>query len=95
VYRPDPNKSPEEELYSSEDNPTPVMIQLEEMYAINAKGVVKFWVEDEVDMKSQEAPLKVDIIANYITHKLIVVFNKNTRNNAGDIGIIKQGTCRI
>ena len=59
LYRPDPNKSVKEMIYASEENPSPVVQILDELYAIHAKGIVKFWVADETDMVSMKKALQV------------------------------------
>ncbi|XP_033757592.1 uncharacterized protein LOC117339972 [Pecten maximus] len=77
IYRPDPQKAQSEELYSKEDNPSPLMSILEETYAINAKGKVTFWVEDEVDIKAMEVPLKTVMLYNHDV-TLVVIYVRNT-----------------
>lgn len=64
LYRPDPTKSVEEEIYSSEENPSPLLPLLDELYAIHAKGAVSFWVADEKDMTSMKEPLTVAMMYN-------------------------------
>lgn len=64
IYRPDPTKSVEELIYASEENPTPVMQILDELYAIHAKGIVHFWVADETDMVSMKKPLQTAMLYN-------------------------------
>ncbi|XP_021360002.1 uncharacterized protein LOC110454681 isoform X1 [Mizuhopecten yessoensis] len=76
VYRPDPQKAQIEELYSKEDNPSPLMSVLEETYAINAKGKVTFWVEDEVDMKAMEVPFKTVMMYNHDV-TVVVIYVRN------------------
>lgn len=58
-YRPDPARSVIEDLYSSEENPSPVLSLLEELYAIHAIGVTKFWVKDEKEISSMKLALRV------------------------------------
>ncbi|XP_060063958.1 uncharacterized protein LOC132544391 [Ylistrum balloti] len=76
VYRPNPQKAPSEELYSKEENPSPLMSILEETYAINAKGQVTFWVEDEVDMKAMEVPFQTVMMYNHDV-TLVVIYVRN------------------
>ncbi|KAK3601832.1 hypothetical protein CHS0354_041752 [Potamilus streckersoni] len=64
LYRPNPTKSVEEELYSSADNPTPVFSILEELYGIHATGKVKFWVHDDTEMTSMKTALKTVMLYN-------------------------------
>ena len=62
IYRPDPTKSVEEELYSSVNNPLPAYDLLDAIYGIQAKGIVKFWVKDDSEMTALVDPLlKVNI----------------------------------
>lgn len=58
-YRPDPARSVIEDLYSSEENPSPMLSLLEELYAIHAIGVTKFWVKDEKEISSMKLALQV------------------------------------
>lgn len=64
IYRPDPTKSVEEELYSSVNNPLPVYQLLEDIYAIQASGVVKFWIKDDMEMTALKRPLEVVMLYN-------------------------------
>lgn len=64
IYRPDPTKSVEEELYSSVNNPLPVYSLLEDMYAINASGIVKFWVKDDSEMTALKQQLETVMLYN-------------------------------
>ena len=59
IYRPDPKQSVEEELYSSVNNPMPAYQLLEDIYAIQASGVVKFWIKDDSEMTALKRPLEV------------------------------------
>lgn len=59
LYRPDPTKSVQEMIYSSEENPTPIVQILDEIYAINAKGRVNFFVAGEADIVSMKKALQV------------------------------------
>ena len=59
VYRPDPMRSVEYELYSVANNPLPVMRLLEDIYAIQASGVVRFWVKDDTEMTGLKRQLEV------------------------------------
>ena len=61
LFRRDPTKSIEEELYSKNDNPLPVIELLYEIYAISATGPVTVWVTDEIETAYLRAPLKVCI----------------------------------
>lgn len=65
-YRPDPARSVIEDLYSSEENPSPVLSLLEELYAIHAIGVTKFWVKDEKEISSMKLALRVCISLNIV-----------------------------
>ncbi|XP_069124119.1 uncharacterized protein [Argopecten irradians] len=76
IYRPNPNKAQSEELYSKEDNPSPLMSILEETYAIHAKGEVTFWVEDEVDITPMEIPLKTVMMYNHDV-TLVIIYVRN------------------
>ena len=58
-YRPDPSKSPEEELYSLSDNPSPSYELLQRLYAYHANGTVKVWVKDEAQLSTLRLPLQV------------------------------------
>ena len=46
-------------IYSSEKNPSPVVQILDEIYAINAKGRVHFFVAGEADIVSMKKALQV------------------------------------
>lgn len=67
-YRPDPDRSVIEDLYSSEENPSPVLSLLEELYAIHAIGLTKFWVKDEKEISSMKLALRVCCIFNVGQH---------------------------
>lgn len=64
VFRRDPKKSVEEELYSIANNPSPVMRLLEDIYAIQASGIVKFWVRDDTEMTALKRQLEVVMLYN-------------------------------
>ncbi|XP_052760655.1 uncharacterized protein LOC128203318 [Mya arenaria] len=64
IYRPDPTRSVENELYSATNNPLPVFRLLEDMYAIQASGVVNFWVKDDREMTALKRPLEVVMLYN-------------------------------
>ncbi|KAI8512145.1 hypothetical protein Bbelb_087840 [Branchiostoma belcheri] len=66
LYRPDPTKSPQEQIYSMANNPLPVMDLMQAIYGMHANGRVEFYVEDEAEMQSLRASLKS-----------VLVFNKN------------------
>eukprot|EP00058_Branchiostoma_floridae_P013821 XP_002599309.1 hypothetical protein BRAFLDRAFT_117369 [Branchiostoma floridae] len=77
LYRPDPKKSVQEQIYSMANNPSPVMELMQIIYAAHASGKVEFYVEDAAEMQSLRAPLKV-----------VLVFNKNVSEviiNAVDV----------
>lgn len=61
IYRPDPKKSVEHELYSVANNPSPVFKLLEDIYAIQASGIVKFWVRDDTEMTALKRQLEVNV----------------------------------
>lgn len=74
VFRRDPKKSVEEELYSIANNPSPVFRLLEDIYAIQASGIVKFWVRDDTEMTGLKRQLEVIMKkqkANFATYGLI------------------------
>jgi len=62
LYRPDPKKSVQEQIYSMANNPSPVMELMQIIYAAHASGRVEFYVEDAAEMQSLRAPLKVNYI---------------------------------
>ncbi|KAL5006495.1 hypothetical protein ScPMuIL_015301 [Solemya velum] len=64
LYRPDPTKSIQEDLYDSVENPLPVMRLLTLLYATHASGIVKFWVRDETDLTSMKDTLQVVMLYN-------------------------------
>lgn len=64
IYRPDPKKSVEHELYSVANNPSPVFKLLEDIYAIQASGIVKFWVRDDTEMTALKRQLEVVMLYN-------------------------------
>ena len=59
LFRPDPTKSIEEELYGAEFNPSAVPEIIYQMYAFSANGTVTVWVNNEEEMKFLRSPLKV------------------------------------
>ncbi|XP_048764413.1 uncharacterized protein LOC125672258 isoform X1 [Ostrea edulis] len=63
-YRPDPDRSVIEDLYSSEENPSPLLSLLEELYAISATGITKFWVKDEKEISSMKLALRAALMYN-------------------------------
>ncbi|XP_053389216.1 uncharacterized protein LOC123562054 [Mercenaria mercenaria] len=64
IYRPDPKKSVEAELYSIANNPSPVFRLMEDIYAIQASGIVKFWVRDDTEMTALTRQLEVVMLYN-------------------------------
>ena len=58
-YKPNPQKSTEELLYSPFDNPTPVLDIGEQLLAMKASGVVRMIVERDEDMYAMRKVLKV------------------------------------
>ncbi|KAK2192294.1 hypothetical protein NP493_35g06091 [Ridgeia piscesae] len=64
LYRPDPDKSIEEELYGVMDNPLPVYELLVRMYAMHAKGKVTVWVLNEVEVEYIRSALEVVMLHN-------------------------------
>jgi hypothetical protein len=86
IYRPDPTKSVEELIYASEENPTPVMQILDELYAIHAKGIVHFWVADETDMVSMKKPLQVFLhvdLTCLTLHRILIIKKHDPTKNQG------------
>lgn len=63
IFRPDAAKSVESELYPVASNPLPVMMLLEDIYCIQASGVVKFWVKDDTEMTALKRQLEVFSLA--------------------------------
>ncbi|XP_035662269.1 uncharacterized protein LOC118406388 [Branchiostoma floridae] len=63
-YRPDPAQSAEQELYSSEQNPLPIMDLLYKLYAMHARGQVNVWVATEEEINSLESSLQVAMVYN-------------------------------
>lgn len=64
IYRPDPKGSIEEQLYPSVNNPLPVFLLMEDIYGIQASGLVKFWVKDDSEMTALRRPLEVVMLYN-------------------------------
>ncbi|XP_062571748.1 uncharacterized protein LOC134233763 [Saccostrea cucullata] len=80
-YRPDPDRSVIEDLYSSEENPSPVLSLLEELYAIHAIGVTKFWVKDEKEISSMKLALRAALMYNpNVTEVHIHVTQSNSKS---------------
>ncbi|KAL4240753.1 hypothetical protein ACF0H5_001544 [Mactra antiquata] len=83
IYRPDPDKSDEAELYSVANNPSPVLALLEDIYTIQASGVVKFWVNDDRDMNALKRQLEVVMLYNRnVTLIKIYVIRYNVARDA-------------
>ena len=59
LYRPDPKKSVEDELYDSLENPSPVPEIAFEIYGMHANGTVNVWIEDPAEMEYLRTSLKV------------------------------------
>ena len=70
LYRPDPKRSVQEELYSANDNPMPVIQIIHRMFAMHAKGQVFVWVNDPAEIRELYHPLKV--LAANIPHCLVI-----------------------
>ncbi|KAK3092024.1 hypothetical protein FSP39_024509, partial [Pinctada imbricata] len=64
TYRPDPERSVVEEVYSSEENPSPLIRLLDELYAVHANGIAKFWVANEQEMTSMKDALTAAMMFN-------------------------------
>nr|XP_022317995.1 uncharacterized protein LOC111121142 [Crassostrea virginica] len=80
-YRPDPDRSVIEDLYSSEENPSPVLSLLEELYAIHAIGLTKFWVKDEKEISSMKLALRAALMFNPdVTEVHIYVTQPNSKS---------------
>ncbi|KAI8492680.1 hypothetical protein Bbelb_297210 [Branchiostoma belcheri] len=77
LYRPDPTKSPQEQIYSMANNPLPVMDLMQAIYGMHANGRVEFYVEDEAEMQSLRASLKSVLVFNKNVTESVLVFNKN------------------
>jgi len=69
LYRPDPDKSIEEELYGVMDNPLPVYELLVRMYAMHAKGKVTVWVLNEVEVEYIRSALEVHRPFPHVKHQ--------------------------
>ena len=59
IYRPVETESVKEELFSIANNPSPVLEILNNMYAMNANGTVRIWVQDERELITMKEVLKV------------------------------------
>jgi hypothetical protein len=59
LYRPNPQRSIEDELYDALDNPSPVPELTYEIYGMHANGTVSVWVQDATEMEYLRGPLKV------------------------------------
>ena len=59
TFRPDPDKSVVEDIYSSEENPSPLLGLLDELYARHAIGIIKFWIGDEKEATTMKETLEV------------------------------------
>lgn len=93
IYRPDPSRSVEELIYAPEENPTPVLQILDEIYGINAKGIVHFWVQDETDMVSMKKALQTVMLYNKdVTQVHIYVMNPISKEPVGSLveGYVKE-----
>jgi hypothetical protein len=59
LYRPDPNKSIQEQLYSPENNPSPLLDLIKRMYAFSATGKAVIWIMNDAEATSMKNVLKV------------------------------------
>ena len=59
LYRPKEDESIQERLYTITNNPSPVMELMHRIYAMSAKGIVKVWVVNEIELITLKDPLKV------------------------------------
>lgn len=73
LYRPDEDKSIEEELYGVMDNPLPVYELLVKMYAMHAKGKVTAWVKNEIEAEYIRSALEVRLPFSHHKHQCIVM----------------------
>ncbi|XP_064631957.1 uncharacterized protein LOC135490616 [Lineus longissimus] len=64
LYRPDPTKSIEEQLYSPENNPSPLMDLIKRMYAFNAEGKAVLWINDDTEATSMKNVLRMLMVYN-------------------------------
>ncbi|XP_078663209.1 uncharacterized protein LOC144906623 [Branchiostoma floridae x Branchiostoma belcheri] len=63
-YRPDPAQSAEQELYSAQENPLPVMDLLYKLYGMHARGHVNVWVESVEEINMLKNSLEVVMVYN-------------------------------
>lgn len=90
VYRPDPTKSVEEELYSATNNPTPLLTLMSDMYGIQARGVVKFWVKDDTEMTALIRPLEVVMLYNRNVTKIEIYVTRYTIAKDAVRGVVEK-----
>ncbi|XP_070580394.1 uncharacterized protein [Ptychodera flava] len=64
LFRPDPQRSVKEPMYSVANNPLPVYDLLYKLYALHATGKVKVYVKDQAELSTLRGPLKMAMIFN-------------------------------
>ena len=68
LYRPDPDKSVQEELYPSTENPLPLYDLMLRLYAIHAKDTVTVSVKSTFELTSLKDAVKVSLILYHSVH---------------------------
>ncbi|XP_072044356.1 uncharacterized protein [Amphiura filiformis] len=87
-YRPNPDESIEERLYSTANNPLPVMELMHQIYAMSAKGIVKVWVTNEKELITLKDPLKHVCLYNKNITKVEIYVGQSS--NKGTVSGVMQ-----
>lgn len=90
IYRPDPKKSVEFQLYSVANNPSPMFRVLEDMYAIQASGIVKFWVKDDTEMTALKRQLEVVMLYNKNVTQIKIYVERYTIARDAVRGVVEK-----
>ena len=77
LYRPDPDKSVQEELYPSTENPLPLYDLMLRLYAIHAKDTVTVSVKSTFELTSLKDAVKVSYSIIVFTIDICSIKNKS------------------
>lgn len=86
LFRPDPKKSVEDELYDSQGNPSPVPEVAYEIYGMHANGTVNVWVQNAAELEYLRTSLKPVMVYNKAVTKVnIYVLPKDKEKSVEDV----------